>query len=257
MKIIRTNIKDLQKLETEKNSIATIGIFDGFHLYHQKLLDIAKEHAVNEDLNFIVITFSKKVIDFFNDCDLSLINYDDKYDYLMKQYPEVTHFIEIETDQDLVNTTKEEFANILKDELNVVKLVEGQDFKFGSKASGNVEYLKEVFGEENVIIEPRHEEVSSSIIKSLISNGGMLDANRMLGIPFNVGVEKLDNNQYQIIKPLIDIKPGKYSAVLDGFLMTSVIIDKDRKVSFVKEDTLKDEVVKKIKLNGYIDEIQK
>lgn len=54
----------IKPIKNNKKSIITIGNFDGFHIYHQKIINQVIDIAKKENLNSIVISFDKKIKNF-------------------------------------------------------------------------------------------------------------------------------------------------------------------------------------------------
>ena len=103
------------------------------------------------------------------------------------------------------NTSPEDYVNnILIKELNAKAVFCGFNYRFGKNAGGSTELLKKICDENGIktfICEPvcyGSSTVSSSRIRTLIENGKMLTANRLLGKPFSVEeviVEGLHNGR--------------------------------------------------------------
>ncbi|AUF83510.1 FAD synthetase [Mesoplasma syrphidae] len=186
MELIKIEIDNLKVIakkiaKFKRPFVATIGNFDGMHLYHQKVLAKAKEWSQYYDLPMVVISFSQNIYDYLNYEENRITSTKQKAEYIEKVY-ESELFIEVLTNDELVNTPKETFLNILKETFNIVRVVEGADFRFGAQGKGTVIDLQAVFGLENVWVEPRANEISSTKIRKLLKNGDKQAANDLLGI---------------------------------------------------------------------------
>ncbi|PPE06394.1 FAD synthetase [Mesoplasma corruscae] len=169
MQVIKTKIKNLEKIAS--NSIITVGMFDSLHIYHQMIINKVVEIGTKENLFRIIFTFNKKPgkkdYDFF-------LNEKDKIKYIQNKF-EIDFLYIIEVDEQLANSSKEEFVNILKNKLGVIKIVEGSDFKFAYNKTGDVNYLIKEFGIDNVIIFQRNNSVSTSEVKKKIKQNNSQD----------------------------------------------------------------------------------
>ncbi|WP_051636043.1 hypothetical protein [Mesoplasma photuris] len=200
------SIKDLPKINLK--SIVTIGVFDGMHQTHQKMIKNLNELAKQNNAVSIVIALESKVSDFFSNVHSNISEVKDRYQALIDREIEPTYWISVQVDQDLISMSAGNFVELLKTKLNTIGIVEGTDFKFGHKAQGNIETLKKVFGQENVYIEERVDDVSTSNIKNLLKTKYINTGIENLGTKFKV---KLENQK--IIFPSIELLDGNYLVV--------------------------------------------
>lgn len=104
----------------------------------------------------------------------------------------------VKTDQDFLDMTADEFMhNIMVKTIAAKAVVEGSNFTFGKGAQGTVNTLREKgpdFGWETIIVptlqgvlqDLSQVDVSSSLIRWLISQGRVSDANRLMGRPYTL-----------------------------------------------------------------------
>jgi riboflavin kinase/FMN adenylyltransferase len=84
------------------------------------------------------------------------------------------------------------FTETLKEKLSAKILIEGSNFSFGWKRSGNAEFLcrtGQQAGIEIELVEPIEQDgnpVSSSIVRRLLQNGNVENANRLLTEPYQL-----------------------------------------------------------------------
>lgn len=202
------NIK-LQNYNEERFETAiALGNFDGVHLGHKELIRTMVENSKEMDLTPSILLFDNhtKVITSGN-APLCLTSNNQKEDLVKSLGVEVIYRITF--DEYLMKLKPEEFVkNILVDKLNTKLVVVGFDYRFGHKASGNVETLKELankYGFKVIVLEPIYIDdilVSSTKIRELIQEGNLSLANKML-----------DRN-YQIIGKVI---PGNKIGRTLGF----------------------------------------
>ncbi|EXU60253.1 FAD synthetase [Mycoplasma mycoides] len=176
---INDSFDKLEKLNTKK-AIITIGNFDGFHIFHQKIINQVINIAKQENLTSIVMSFDKKIKN--NKTYTNLATKKQKLEFINTKLTDLDYFIDIKVDDSLIKTTKDQFIDILLNKLNVIKIVEGQDFTFGYLSQGNINDLIRVFSKENVIIFKRDNDISSTKIKKLLDENLVDKAQELLGI---------------------------------------------------------------------------
>ena len=193
MKIIKWKHGDQPTVIDKKISIA-IGNFDGVHKGHVRLLEAAKVKALENDLAFGVVTFDPHPRDFFNfnNSSFKLLDRQEKEYQLAKIG--VEYLIIIEFSEALKNCTPNEFlSDILYQQLNVVKMFAGANFRFGKNREGTIQNSKEfsqAIGLEIITVDLEQTKsldgkdktvISSQSIRGLISNGELETANTLLG----------------------------------------------------------------------------
>ena len=193
MKIIKWKHGDQPTVIDKKIAIA-IGNFDGVHKGHVRLLEAAKVKALENDLAFGVVTFDPHPRDFFNfnNSSFKLLDRQEKEYQLAKIG--VEYLIIIEFSEALKNCTPNEFlSDILYQQLNVVKMFAGANFRFGKNREGTIQNSKEFSQAIGLEIIPVDLEqiksldgkdktvISSQSIRGLISNGELETANTLLG----------------------------------------------------------------------------
>lgn len=171
--------------------VATIGFFDGVHRGHQFLIEDVKEEARKAGLGSLVITFNhhpRQVLQQSYQPQL-LTTLSEKLRLLAMtgiDNVEVLNFT-----KEMASLTAREFMElVLRDKLNVKKLVIGYDNRFGhNRAEGFDDYVR--YGKELGIevMQARPFEldglkVSSSVIRSFLNGGEVEMANRCLGRPY-------------------------------------------------------------------------
>lgn len=173
--------------------VATIGFFDGVHRGHQYLIGKVRALAKQSGMESMVITFGnhpRQVLD-GNYHPHLLSNLDTKLRMLSETL--VDNCVVLPFDKELASLSAHEFmGKILRDRLNVNKLVIGYDNHFGhGRGEGFSDYL--CYGEELGMEVLRGEPfklndimVSSSVIRSFISNGEIEQANECLGYAYTI-----------------------------------------------------------------------
>lgn len=151
----------------KKSSVATIGFFDGVHKMHQKILKKTKKIAKKNNCNFTIVTFSQKIRNFLTKNEEHILTRLENYQ-LLEAIFNPDYIFEIQTSMQTIKKSKLAFMKYLKEKLLIEKVVVGSDFRFGEKASGDINDLMDFFGKKNVIIFKRDENYSSSKILKLL-----------------------------------------------------------------------------------------
>ena len=218
------NFKVLNK---HKNSIILIGNFDGPHLGHQKLFDLAKKYKKKFKLKIGVITFEPMPKMYFNKSlkNFRISNLSQKVQNLEKLNID---FIIIKKFNKKFSKIKSEtfIQQILHKNLKAKYIFVSNNFRFGNKREGDVNQLKRnEIKYDYQIIKPKpfkvkNKTISSTLIRKLLINGKLQMANRLLGRNWRIEgiVEKGRQMGKKIgfptcnidIKDYVLAKPGVY-----------------------------------------------
>lgn len=181
MKIIDKNEK------ISSRTTVALGIFDGVHLGHQKVIEAAVKRADMLDALPAVFTFNTASVTSKGRLE-ALLSDTDKQIHFADLGVHFTYSAEF---ADLKELSAEQFVHdILKDKLGAVCVICGENFHFGKGGSADCLQLKNICsscGIETVIIPHLKiggEPVSSTRIRELIKSGGVARANALLGYRF-------------------------------------------------------------------------
>ena len=174
-------------------TIVSIGNFDGVHRAHQHVLGeiVARAKAVNA--KSVAVTFQPHPIRILRpDNDLKLITpLGEKLRLLAATGIDAVLLLPFSRDLSLMSP--HQFAHdILKMRLQAQEVHEGYNFHFGHKASGNLQTLTEQGREMGFAVHTypemrlRGENVSSSHIRKLITEGRIRRARHLLSRPFYI-----------------------------------------------------------------------
>ena len=174
---------NLNEVLEAKPDVTCIGAFDGVHLGHQALVNMAKSISSK----YQILTFDPVPKKYFNNLHKLLTTKEMKVDILSRLKPESIVFLNFEDVKDL---SPEDFCNILNNKLNTKSIVVGKDFKFGKNREGDVNFLIKYFGNTNVHVLNDYIvndlKISSTLIKSTINEGKLELANQYLGYSFKL-----------------------------------------------------------------------
>ena len=187
-------IRGLENIRESKNSVITLGTFDGLHVGHKKIIDKVVEVADNKGLQSVLLTFEPHPRLVLNSSDKSiqlLSTIDEKVDILRSFKLDVV--VVINFSREFSNKSYKDFLkNILIDRLNLKHLVLGYDHHFGKNREGNFNSLKKMEQEFNFSIdkvEPYYKDnilVSSSLIRKHLLNGDVSGASVYLQRPYKI-----------------------------------------------------------------------
>lgn len=155
-----------------------LGGFDGLHLGHRALLKKAKESG-----------FPVGVMTIAGGKTGSLFLFEER-ERIFKNAG-VDFVFELPFDE-IKNLTPREFLALLEREFFPEVFVCGEDFRFGAGAVGNAENIREwtqVRVERMPLMETDGKKISSGLIKTLLKDGKIEQANELLGEPFFVNGE--------------------------------------------------------------------
>ncbi len=180
-------IRDFQFVEPQdKGASVAIGNFDGVHLGHQSVIDLARDAAPDAPLG--VMTFEPHPREFFapDAPPFRLMSAEARASRLDKLG--VDKLYQLNFNAALSSLTPEEFAQkVIADGLGLTHVVVGADFCFGKGRAGTVEDLKR-FGAQMgfgvtvaELMEYSDDTVSSTAIRNALAEGRPRDAANMLG----------------------------------------------------------------------------
>lgn len=175
-----------------KDSVVTIGTFDGVHIGHQKIIKKLVKIAKKKELQAIVLTFfphPRMVLQ--KDANIKMINTIDEKSHQLENHG-IDYLVVKEFTQDFSRLTAQEFVrDILVDKLHVKHIIIGYDHHFGRNRTANIDDLKafgEIYGFEVTEISAQEIDevaVSSTKIRHALLEGDIKTANTFLGYPFS------------------------------------------------------------------------
>ncbi len=183
--------RNLKKISSIKNSVVSIGMFDGVHLGHSSVINRVIEIAKEKKCKSIIITFSNSPASYFSKdkIDLQITNSQEKIDLFNNT--QLDYLFVIEFNEYIANLMPSAFINeILISLFNVKYIVFGYDNHIGKNREGTFEYTTQNFKDiqAELIIASKKDRItiSSTRIKEEIQNGRILQANNLLGHKFSV-----------------------------------------------------------------------
>lgn len=228
----------------DRGASVAIGNFDGVHLGHQAVIDIARREGERLGAPLGVVTFQPHPREFFQPDapPFRLMNAETRAHRLEKLG--VERLYQLPFNAVLAGLSAEEFArDVLADGLGIRHAVVGADFHFGKGRDGNADSLR-AFGERfgfgvtiADLVKGPHGEVSSTNIRKALSEGRPRDAAAMLGhwhridgevlggdrrgreIGYptaNMSINRLHPPKFGIYAVKVDVLTGPHAGPYDG-----------------------------------------
>ncbi len=168
----------------------TIGNFDGIHRGHQRLLHELGAVAQSLRCKPVIVTFSPHTLLVVKpnvqlDC---LTTLEEKL-ALAKSYGKVAHNIVIHFTPEVAALSAGAFLDELRAHFRIQAMVVGNNFSLGHNRMGDIPFLQRYGQEHHIHVLPIELEeaerarISSTRIRSLVSEGQIIDANELLGHP--------------------------------------------------------------------------
>lgn len=172
----------------KKSRYIALGVFDGVHLGHQKLIKLTVDKAKKNDGISIVVTFDPHPDKIINpESDIFFLTTLEERINLIKDL-DVDIFLIIKFDNKMSKMLPVDFlSKILADGLQTKELFVGFNYKFGFQGKGNVDFLREygkLYKLKTNILKPMVIDkaiISSTIIKDYIKLGEIGKAKKLLG----------------------------------------------------------------------------
>jgi len=217
-----------------KPTVLTLGVFDGLHLGHQRImqtvvdrakLSAAVPTAITFDPHPRAVLYPASAPPLLQTLDQRLANF---------EVLGIKQAIVIPFTLDFASQPAEVFLeNIVRDRLHAKEVYLGKGFEFGQNRAGNIGMLREVSGKLGFIadevdeVQLRGRRVSSSKIRELLASGSVNLARRMLGRPYGVeGVIIRGNRRGHTIGfPTANLKPHNRVIPRYGVYATATLID--------------------------------
>lgn len=183
--------RNFKKINTLKNSVVSIGMFDGVHLGHASVINRVIAIAKEKNIKSIIITFSNSPVSYFSkdNIDLQITTSKEKIELFRKT--QLDYLFVIEFNDYIANLIPSTFMNdILISLFKVSYMVFGYDNHFGKNREGTFKYITKNFKDikAELIIASKKDRItiSSTRIKEEIVNGNIINSNKLLGHPYNI-----------------------------------------------------------------------
>lgn len=213
--------KGYEGLKIEKPVIA-LGVFDGLHKGHQKLMDRVKACAGKIGGESVILTFDihpRTVLDPGNSGLFLLTTTEEKKSLIREQG--IDHLIIVEFTPEFSKIGSSDFIkSVLKDKIGVRCLIVGYDHRFGHSGT-NDEPIESYAARLGIEVErvdsvlDGGKPISSSAIRDMIVKGEIEKANHLLGYAYTISG---------------NVVPGKKLGQKLGFPTANVELDEQLKL---------------------------
>jgi riboflavin kinase/FMN adenylyltransferase len=211
--------------------VATIGVFDGFHLGHQRILDRVRSEALRLKLPALVFSFEPTPQEAMHpeQAPARLMHFRDKVSYL--QANGIDRFFCPPFEHSLRDCPPEAFIDrLLVRTLAVRHLVIGDDFRFGQGRAGNIDHLKaggerHGFAVEQVgSVMQNGLRVSSTAVRAALAAGNLAHARELLGRNYRMSGRVVAGRQLgrQLGFPTANIRLQRRQSPLAGIFAVRV-----------------------------------
>jgi riboflavin kinase/FMN adenylyltransferase len=184
--------EELAQFSPEKDTVLTIGVFDGVHLGHRYLISQLVERARKEGLLSGVITFRQHPREvLFHRTRLPFLTTLAQRTALLKNEG-IDIVIPLSFNLELAQISARQFTGLLKKYLRMRGLIIGPDFALGRKREGDFDTLRKLgqeMGFSVTAIQPitaNGDVVSSTAIRKALENGDMKRVLKLLGRHFSL-----------------------------------------------------------------------
>lgn len=178
--------------------VACIGFFDGIHLGHQALLNQTLTIAKDKGLKSAMITFFPHPSAVLQHKQVMYLTPTSLKQSLLDAYG-LDYLIIVNFTNEFSKLSGNAFIEDILCKVPLKHLVVGFDFRFGFQGKGDVHLLSDAQScfEVSVIeqISDQHNKISSTLIKSIISNGEVELAHQYLSRPHQVRGQVIQGNQ--------------------------------------------------------------
>ncbi len=216
---------------TDRKPVAlTIGNFDGVHLGHQALLTKVKEVGNLHKWSSAVIVFEPHPREFFTpqQAPVRLTNLREKLELFADMGIDRVHVCRF--NRSFAQMSAADFASALHEKLAAKYVLIGDDFRFGSKRSGDFALMKSVGAQHGFEVQAMHSvlhagvRISSTAVRAALAQGNMSLAQSYLGRPYSISgrVEHGDGLGKQIGFPTANIQLKHNRPPLNGIFVVRV-----------------------------------
>ena len=217
-----------------RGTVLTLGVFDGLHLGHQRIMQTVVSRAKATDTIPTAITFEPH--------PRAVLHPENAPPLLQTLDQRLAAFKVLGIEQAIVirftkdfaaNEAEEFLREIVHERLQTKEVYLGKGFEFGRNRGGNIELLKKMsaelgfFADEVPEIRLHGQRISSSKIRHLLSEGKINLARRMLGRPYGVEgqIEHGSQRGHEIGFPTANLKPKNRVIPRLGVYVTATLID--------------------------------
>ncbi|MFO7711958.1 MAG: bifunctional riboflavin kinase/FAD synthetase [Dehalococcoidia bacterium] len=184
--------QDLAVAAPQRDTLLTIGVFDGVHAGHRHLLETLKQRAADRSLLSGVVTFDPH--------PQSVLHPDNELPWLSDVEDRVRSITELGIDlvvvltfsKEVAQLTAQQFLAMIKTHLRMRGIVVGPDFALGQGRAGSIDQLRKLGRQSGFSVEAvsqytaNGEAVSSTLIRQALAEGNTRKVHAMMGRYFHL-----------------------------------------------------------------------
>ena len=226
--------EELARLDSGKDTILTIGMFDGVHLGHRFLLSALVDEARSKNMMCGAVTFKQHPRDLFRPkSKLSFLTTLPEREKLIKEVG-VDIVAVLPFNHKMADLTARQFLGLLQKYLHMKGLVIGPDTTVGKDCEADTNAIAAIGKEMGFYVKIASpqliegEKVSSTAIRNAIAAGDMKKTTRLLGHPLSLqgAVTYGDQRGTDLGFPTANIEVDKRQALPpDGVFATWAYVD--------------------------------
>ncbi len=224
-----------ENAKISRPTVLTLGVFDGLHLGHQRIMQTVVERAKSVNAVPTAITFDPhpRAVLFPENTPPLLQTLDQRLAAF--EVLGIEQAIVIRFNKDFANQNAKDFLReVVHERLQAREVYLGKGFAFGKNRGGNIELLRQLsaelgfFADEVAEVCLRGMRISSSKIRQLLIDGRVNLARRMLGRPYGIEGQIIRGAQRgrTIGFPTANLKPKNRVIPRFGVYATATLIDK-------------------------------
>ncbi|MBG6087927.1 bifunctional riboflavin kinase/FAD synthetase [Actinomadura viridis] len=222
-------------------SVVTIGVFDGVHRGHQRIVRAAAEQARERGLRSVVITFDPHPDEVVRPGTHPPLLTSARRRIELLEGLGTDAVVVVPFTLELSKVPPDEFVqSVLVDRLHAAHVIVGEDFRFGHRAKGDVALLTELgdkydFTAVGMPLVANGDTISSTYIRARLEAGEVEEAANALGRPHRVeGVVVRGHQRGRALGfPTANLESLPHTAIpADGVYAGRLVCDSDRYPGF-------------------------
>ena len=210
----------------QPRSVLALGMFDGVHLGHRALIRQAAQAAKSLDAQTVAFTFTDAPGKLLHLPVTSLSTPEQRRAWLTEAGADRVDMVDFT--QAFADLSPEAFVDYLQERYRIAALAAGFNYTFGKYGAGTAKTLRELgeaHGFQVLIAEPvlvDAEPVSSTRIRTLVSEGRMGEARDLLGRPYTLTGTVMANRRIgrRLGYPTANLEAGEQLLPPDGVYAT-------------------------------------
>ena len=230
----RQAFEELARLRPDRDTVLTVGVFDGIHLGHRQLIEQVKRRATERVLKGGVVTLHHhpQIVLSPQSSITYLTTLDERVALIRGLGIELVAVLSFTPA--LARLSAPEFVSLLQEHLRMKGLVIGPDFALGRGRQGDAATLRALGQERGFTVEVLPpvmvggRVVSSTAIREALVKGDLATASRLLGRPFSLSgkVTPGDERGRQLGFPTANIATNSALTIpADGIYVTRAYVD--------------------------------